>query len=73
MAAVSGIALGNTCEWATISLLRDNIFELLFLKFTAPTCHWLMLYHRLVLPPIMCTQDASFLCPSEVYVNSSLL
>ena len=43
MAVVSGGAFGITGEWATVGLLRDNIFELLFLKSTAPTCHLVML------------------------------
>ena len=43
MAAVSGSAFGVTGEWATVGLLRDNIFELLCLKSTAPICHSVML------------------------------
>ena len=43
MAAVSGSAFGVTGEWATVGLLRDNIFELLCLKSTASACHLLML------------------------------
>ena len=43
MAAVSGSAFGSTGEWAMVGLLRDNIFELLYLKSTAPTYHLLML------------------------------
>ena len=29
--------------WATVCLMSDNIFDLLFLKSTAPTCHSVML------------------------------
>ena len=43
MSAVSGGDFGNTDEWATVRLLRDNIFELLCLKSTAPPCHLVML------------------------------
>ena len=43
MDEVSGSAFGVTGEWATVGLLRDNIFELLCLKSTAPTCHLVML------------------------------
>ena len=43
MAAVSGSAFGITSDWATVDLLRDNIFELLCVKSTAPTCHSVML------------------------------
>ena len=72
MAVVSGIDFVVTGEWAAVGLLRDNIFELLCLKSTAPICHLVMLYHRLVLPLIMCEKNASFLCLSAGYVNSSL-
>ena len=73
MAAILGSAFGITGEWGMVSLLRDNIFELLCLKYTAPTCNSVMLQHRLMLPPIMCTKNASFLCPSAGYVHSLLL
>ena len=47
MAAVSdsafGSAFGIIGEWATVGLLSDNIFDLLFLKYTAPTCNLVML------------------------------
>ena len=40
---VSGRAFGIIDEWAAVGLLRDNIFDLLFLKSTAPACHLVML------------------------------
>ena len=43
MAAVLGRAFGIIGEWATVGLLSDNIFDLLFLKPTAPACNYLML------------------------------
>ena len=43
MVAVSGIAFGIIGEWATVGLLSDNIFDLLFLKYIAPACHLVML------------------------------
>ena len=43
MAAVSGRALGIIGKLATVALLSDNIFVLLFLKSTAPACHSVML------------------------------
>ena len=43
MAAVSVSAFGITGEWDPVGLLRDNIFELLYLKSTAPTCHSVIL------------------------------
>ena len=43
MVAVSGSAFGVTGERAAVVLLRDNIFELLRLKSTAPIFHLLML------------------------------
>ena len=43
MATVLGSAFGNTCEWAMVGSLRDNIFELLCLKSTTPACHLVML------------------------------
>ena len=43
MAAVSVSGFDITGEWATVGLLRDNIFELLCLKSTAPTCHSVIL------------------------------
>ena len=43
MEAVSGRAFGIIFEWATIGLLSVNIFDLLFLKSTAPACHLVML------------------------------
>ena len=39
MEAVLGSAFGIIGEWATLGLLSDNIFDLLFLKSTAPTCN----------------------------------
>ena len=42
MDAVSGSAFGITCECYMVGLLRDNIFELLCLKYTAPACHLVM-------------------------------
>ena len=72
MVAVLDSAFVITGEWATVGLLRYNLIELLCLKFTTPTCHSVMLYHRLVLPLIMCVKDASFLCPSAGYVYSLL-
>ena len=42
MAAVPGSDFGITGEWAKVGLLRDNIFELLCLKYTVPTCHLVM-------------------------------
>ena len=53
MVAVSGSAFGITGEWDTVGFLRNNIYELLCLKSTAPTFHLVMLYHQLVLPLIM--------------------
>ena len=73
MAAVSGSASGIIGEWAMLGLLSDNMFDLLFLKSTKPACHSVMLYHRLVLVPIMYADVASFLCLLEGYVHSSLL
>ena len=70
MAAVLGSSFGIIGEWDTVGLLSDNMFDLLFIKFTAPTCHSVMLYHRLVLPTIMCVKVASLLFPSEGYVHS---
>ena len=72
MAAVSGSAFDIIGEWDTVGLLSDNIFDLLFLKSTAPTCHLVMLYHRLVLLPIMCAKVTSFLCTLKGYVHSLL-
>ena len=43
MSAVSGSDFDITCEWATVGLLRDNLFELLCFKSTAPTCYLVML------------------------------
>ena len=43
MDAISGSAFGITGEWDTVGLLRDDIFELLCLKSTAPTCHLVIL------------------------------
>ena len=50
MAAVSGSAFGiighdsvRLTRWATVGLLNDNIFDLLFLKSTSPACHSVML------------------------------
>ena len=73
MAAVYGSVFGIIGEWATVGLLSDNMFDLLFLKSTEPNCHSVMLYHRLVFPPTMCAKVAYFLCPSEEYVHSSPL
>ena len=39
MAAVLGGAVGVTGEWATVGMLRDNMFELLCLTSTVPICH----------------------------------
>ena len=58
MTTVSGSDFGITGEWDTVGLLRDNIFELLCLKSTVPTCHLVMLKHQLVLLNIMCAKDA---------------
>ena len=69
MAAVSGSAFDIIGEWDMVVLLSDNIFDLLSLKSTALTCHLVMLYHRLVLLPIMCAKIASLLCPLKGYVN----
>ena len=43
MAAVSGSAFDVTGEWATVGVLRNNIFELLCITSTAPICHLVML------------------------------
>ena len=50
MAAVSGSdfrIIGDDCVsktgWATVGLMSDNIFDLLFLKSTEPACHSVML------------------------------
>ena len=43
MAEVSGRAFGIIGEWATVGLLSDHIFDLLFLKSTAPACCSVML------------------------------
>ena len=43
MSAVSGSAFVIIGEWDTVGLLSDNMFDLLFLKSTAPTCHSMML------------------------------
>ena len=66
-----GSAFGIIGEWATVGLLSDNTFDLLFLKSTAPACHSVMLYHRLVSSPIMCAKVTSFLCSLEGYVHLS--
>ena len=43
VASVLGSAFGIIGEWATLGLLSDNIFDLLFIKSTAPACHVVML------------------------------
>ena len=43
MAALSVSAFGVTGEWATIGLLMDNIFELVYLKCIARICYLVML------------------------------
>ena len=43
VAEVSSSAFGIIGEWATVGLLSDNTFDLLFLKSAAPTCHGVML------------------------------
>ena len=43
MAEVSGRAFGIIGEWATVGLLSDIMFDLLFLKSTEPACHFMML------------------------------
>ena len=43
MAAVSSSAFGIIGKWATVGLLNDNIFDLLFLRSTTPACHLVML------------------------------
>ena len=43
MAAVSGRDFDVTGEWATVGMLRDNMFALLCLTSTAPICHLVML------------------------------
>ena len=43
MDEVSGSSFGIIGELSMVGLLRDNIFELLCLKSTAPTCHLVML------------------------------
>ena len=43
MAAVLGSAFGIIGECATVGLLSDNMFDLLFLNSTAPTCIYVML------------------------------
>ena len=43
MEAVSGSAFGIICEWDTVGFLSDNMFDLLFLKPTAPAYHAVML------------------------------
>ena len=43
MAAVSGSAFCITGEWATVDLMRDDIFGLLCLEPTAPACHSVLL------------------------------
>ena len=73
MSAVSGSAFGIIGEWALVGLLSDNIFDLLFLKSTAPDCHLMMLQHRLVFPYILCAKVASFLYMLKGYVHSLLL
>ena len=72
MAAVLVSAFGITGELDKVGFFRDNIFELLCLKSTVHACHSVMLYHQLVLSPIMCAKDASFLCPSAGYVHPLL-
>ena len=39
MVAVSVSAFGIIGEWVMVGLLSDNMFDLLFLKSTAPVCH----------------------------------
>ena len=43
MAAVLGRSFVIIGEWATVGLLIDNMFNLLFLKSTAPAFHYVML------------------------------
>ena len=43
MADVSGSAFRTIGDWDTVGLLSDNIFDLLFIKSTAPACHSVML------------------------------
>ena len=43
MAEVYGSAFRIIGEWATVGLLSDSIFDLLFLKSTAPACHLVIL------------------------------
>ena len=43
MAAVLGRSFVIIGEWATVGFLSDNIFDLLFLKSTAPAFHLVML------------------------------
>ena len=43
MAEVSGSNFGIIDEWATVGLLSDNMFDLLFIKSNSPACHSLML------------------------------
>ena len=43
MEAILGSAFGIIGEWATVGLLIDNMFNLLFLKSTAPAFHYVML------------------------------
>ena len=43
MAAVSGSAFDVTGEWDTVGVLRDNMFELICITYTAHICHSVML------------------------------
>ena len=43
MSVVSGSSFDIIGEWVMVRLLSDNMFDLLFLKFTGPACHFLML------------------------------
>ena len=73
MEALLGSVFCIIGECATVGLLNDNMFYLLFLKYTTPACYSVMLYHRMVKPPIMCAKVASFLCTSEGYLHLSPL
>ena len=43
MAAVLGSAFDVTGDWATVGVLRDNMFDLLCLMSVASICHLVML------------------------------
>ena len=43
MAEVSGSSVSIIGEWDTVGLLSDNMFDLIFIKSTAPDCHLVLL------------------------------